>query len=256
MEKGLKLGPGAFRDRAALRKSLKPFSWAYFGSEFCENLLLPELTEELRALSGEQKNVCLLTPLVTEKGLGALEKLFTAAMKMSFAGRFEVSVNDFGVLGLIRRLRWGVPVSLGRQLARNFTLPAREGPEILNSDGLAVLEELRIWRLDVSLFPNAQKSRLAPGNEKLRFTAFYPYLDVAAARTCMLGMPALPPGESADTVRCALECRHAVYRVRNEAIREDLIVGGNAVFVECGGPIPVAKGRLIGVDRFVFCPDT
>ncbi|MGD9641811.1 MAG: hypothetical protein AB7V08_03630 [Elusimicrobiales bacterium] len=256
MEKGLKLGPGAFRDKTALRKSLKAFDWAYFGPEFCENLLEPGLLEGLRVLSGEKKNVCLLTPLVTDKGLALLDGLFSAVRKLRFNGRFEVSVNDFGVLGLIRRMRWGVPVSLGRQLSRNFALTTKDSFEVLNRDGLGLLRELGVGRLGISLFSKPPRQRLTAEAGGLRFTAFYPYMDVTTTRTCLLGMPDVPEGESLKTVRCARECQCASYQVKNERIKETLIVAGNTIFVECGGGPPAAKGRGLNIDRLVFCPDT
>lgn len=256
MEKGLKLGPGAFRDEAALKRSLKAFDWAYYGSEFCENLLEPGLADGLRLLNGQKKDICLLTPLVTDKGLAALEKLFAQVRKLRFAGRFEVSVNDFGVLGLIRRLRWNVPVSFGRQLSRNFALTTRDSFEVLNRDGLALLEELKVGRLELSLFSKPPRRRPAGETGALRFTAFYPYQDVTATRACLLGMPDVPAGESLETVRCARECQLASYRVKNERIKETLVVAGNTIFVEGGGGPAAAKGRGLNIDRLVFCPDT
>lgn len=256
MEKGLKLGPGAFRDKAALRRVLKTFDWAYYGSEFCENLLEPGLADGLLLLNEQKKNVCLLTPLVTDKGLAALEKLFTALRKQRFNGRFEVSVNDFGVLDLIKRMRWDVPVSLGRQLSRNFALTTRDSFEVLNRDGLALLEELKVGRLEISLFSKPPRQRLFEETGKLRFTAFYPYMDVTSMRTCLLGMPDVPAGESPETVRCARECLLSSYRVKNERIKETLIVAGNTIFVECDGGQAASKGRGLNIDRLVFCPDT
>lgn len=256
MEKGLKLGPAAFRDLTALRKSLKAFDWAYAGPEFCENLLEPGLLEELRVLSREQKNVCLLTPMVTDKGLALLDGVFTAARKLRFKGRFEVSVNDFGVLDLIRRKRWDVRVNFGRQLARNFVLVGRDSVKILNQSGLALLEELKIERLETALFSRAPGPRLSGPAGALRFTAFYPYLDVTVTRTCLAGMPELSPYDSPAGVRCARECSLAAYRAGSDRIKEDLIVRGNTIFVDSGGPVPAAMGKALGVDRVVFCPDT
>ncbi|HAU90690.1 MAG TPA: hypothetical protein DCW72_10925 [Elusimicrobia bacterium] len=256
MEKGLKLGPGAFRDKTALRRSLKAFDWAYFGPEFCENLLEPGLLEGLRVLSGERKNVCLLTPMVTDKGLAALEGLFSAVRKLRFKGRFEVSVNDFGVLDLIRRKRWDVRVNFGRQLARNFVLVGRDSVNILNQSGLALLEELKVGRLETALFSRPPGPRLSGPAGALRFTAFYPYLDVTVTRTCLAGMPEVSPYDSPEGVRCARECLNAAYRVGSDRIKEDMIVGGNTIFVDSGGPVTAAMGKSLGVDRLVFCPDT
>lgn len=258
MEKGLKLGPGAFRDRAALRKALKPFEWAYSGSEFCENLLGPALADDLRILAGAGKNVCLLTPPVTDKGLGVLEGLFSEIRKMRFTRRFEISVNDFGALGLIRRMRWDVTVNLGRRLSRDFALPYRDGAlGLLNPDCPALLEELEIGRLEIPLFPGAHLRRRPAGTGKLRFTGFYPYMDITAARTCLMGMPDVAPGESPVGVVCGRECLLANYRVKNDSIRETLVAAGNALFVDCcgAGPSP-ARPRPGFIDRRVFCPDT
>ncbi|KAF0127689.1 MAG: hypothetical protein FD189_235 [Elusimicrobia bacterium] len=256
MEKGLKLGPGAFRDTAALRKALKGFDWAYFGSEFCENLLEPGLADGLRLLAGEKKDVCLLTPLVTDKGLRVLEGLFSAIRKMRFGRRFEISVNDFGVLGLIRRMRWSVPVSFGRRLSRDFALPDRGGVlSILNRDGTVLLKELKVGRLEMTLFPGALRLRRPEGAGKLRFTVFYPYMDIATSRTCLMGMPDVPPGESPATVNCARECLRANYGIKNDRIRETLIAGGNTIFVEWGGGA-ASRSRSARIDRLVFCPDT
>ncbi len=256
MERGLKLGPAAFRDRAPLRKALKPFGWVYFGPEFCENLLEPGLADGLRLLAGEKKNVCLMTPLVTDKGLGVLEKLFAEIRKIRFAGRFELSVNDFGVLGLLRRTRWEVPVALGRRLARNFMLPDINGGLYApNRDDLDLLEELKVGRLEVTLLRGGVRLRQPGAARRLRLTAFYPYMDLATARTCLMGMPDVPPGESPATVHCARECLLASYRLRNESIREPLIAGGNTLFVECAGAGKTAPPPAC-VDRLVFCPDT
>jgi hypothetical protein len=109
-------------------KSITPtYNRLYFGNEFCEKLIpTPNELEEIVMHCDKNKlSFSLVTPYVTNSGLGKLEKLFRWLRKNKT--NCEVIINDYGVLDLINEKHRVLRPVLGRLLTKQ-----KRDPRILN----------------------------------------------------------------------------------------------------------------------------
>ena len=127
VEKGIRLGTMTLTDlkkSGGLEAALRGFAWFYLGPEFCENLLDASVCDEAAWLQGRGKKVCLLTPMLSEKGAGRLDSVFKKLLRLAKSGALdpaglEITVNDFGAFELARRNRLPFRLNAGRLLREN-----------------------------------------------------------------------------------------------------------------------------------------
>ena len=208
--------------RAASPSLLRKYDRVYIGSSFCQNLL-PEAEDLRRLRAAGARAVTLATPLLTGEGLARAAALVRAALRDE--RRLEVSVNDLGLLELLRRRYAGrvIPL-LGRPVSRDF---ARMAPAFLRGFfrhyGIKMLEtdEENIG----GILPAAG----------LRLAFHYPYCCLAFTRLCPQPGAARrrPCGPGTELLGPA---------------GEKLTLRGNAYFI--GNKPP----RLAAVRRLVYTP--
>jgi len=264
IEQGIRLSGQAFLDRR-LEPMLERFDWVYLGSEFCENLLEPGLGSEATRLQQMGKKVCLLTPLLTEKGAGALAAIFKRLRKLLASGhlsadRFEITINDFGALELAAREKLPVRLNAGRQFCPNaFSSRARD-LTVLNAPSLDFLARYGITRYEISTTGHRPRTNFAPCGpfyrKQFSLTLYYPYLPLATTRTCLVGMPDLGPEDPVRGIACGRECRACTFEVVHPWIKEKLLVRGNTVFLEFPRKFYSSAEMLkrLRVDRLVYSP--
>ncbi|HAH31633.1 MAG TPA: hypothetical protein DCL44_04900 [Elusimicrobia bacterium] len=210
-------GPGLF----------KRYSRAYVGSGFCQNLL-PEARDIGMLHSKGAKTITLATPLFTGAGLKKFEKILKAVLETE--KRIEVSVNDLGLLALLRRrYRARVTPLLGRPVSHDYL---RMEPSFLK-------RFLRYYGVKYLESDENSMVRNLPASSKLAVSFHYPLACLAMSRFC--------PHEGRMDDSCARSC--AVGPVKLEdACGEQLILKNGAYFA---GNTPC---RHKAVKRLVYAP--
>lgn len=250
-----------------LDAALKGFERFYLGPEFCENLLDESLCEDAAWLQGRGKKICLLTPLLSEKGAVQLDSVFKQLSKLAKSGAIdpaglEVTANDFGAIELARRRRLPFRLNAGRLLRDNVFDDTFEAVKVHNGLALDLFREYGITRYELSTIGmrpsvNFAKGRLYGFDRKdFSITLYYPYFNLTSTRTCLVGMRDVPQEEPARLVNCARECRISSFELAHPSIKEKLLVRGNTVFLEFPEKFYASEKDLarINVDRLVYAP--
>jgi len=269
-EKGIKLGTMTLDglDRAGgFDAAVRDYKWFYLGAEFCENLIDEAVCGEAVRLQGLGKKVCLLTPMLSEKGIVRLDAVFKKLLKLVRLGSIkasglEITVNDFGAVELARQNRLPFKLNSGRLLYDNIFDGTRRMLKAHSALGFEFFKELGITRHEISTTGLRRRSNFTnagapgPGSRKFSLTLFYPYLNLTSARTCLVGMRDVEPEDSAKGVTCARECRICSFAVTHPSIKEKLVVRGNTVFLHFPGKFYRSEEALaaLRVDRLVYCP--
>ena len=265
MEHGIRLGGPVYLE-SRIKTALKRFDWVYIGSEFCENLLETAVCSEAVRYQEMGKKVCLLTPLLTEKGVERLAAILTGLLKLIRAGRLdadrlEITINDFGALELAVGKKLPFSLNAGRQFSDNFFAREMDSIMIPNDLSLDFLAKRGISRYELSTTGTKPGTNYGlPGSwfpsEKFSLTLYYPYLPLTTTRTCMVGMQYIGPENSMRGIDCRRECRACAFKVVHPGIKETLLVRGNTVFLEFPRQFYSSRKELDGlrVDRLVYCP--
>ncbi len=270
VEKGIRLGTLTLEDlrkTGGLEAALKGFERFYLGPEFCENLLSPSVCAEAAWLQRRGKKVCLLTPLLSEKGVGLLDAVFKRLSKLAKSGGLapaglEIAVNDFGAVELAKRNRLPFRLNAGRMLRDNVFDDTGRQIAVHNGRALDFFRGLGITRFELSTLGGRPDVNFGKGavfgfdRRKFKLTLYYPYLNLTTTRTCLVGMRDVPPEESARGVDCALECRISSFELAHPSIKEKLLVRGNTVFLEFPERFYTSEKDLavLNVDRLVYAP--
>lgn len=248
----------------SLTEALERFDWFYCGAEFCENLIAaPGWYEEEAAFFLEKgAKVCLLTPPVSEKGLKLLKPVFrrlAALLKKDprAKGSLEVTVNDLGALALALEAAPGLTLNSGRLLHDNMFLLNRDSMTVMNARGVRLFSGLGVRRFELSTTGRLPRADLsAARGADLAITLHYPFMNLTSARTCVTGLPDIPPELSVPGVNCRRECGACSFEVSHPLIKQKLLVKGNTVFLKFPGKFYASprslRGRLI--DRLVYSP--
>jgi len=270
IEKGIRLGTMTLEDlkkSGGLDTAVRGFGWFYLGPEFCENLLDASVCEDAARLQGLGRKVCLLTPMLSEKGAGLMDSVFKKLLRLKRRGRIdaerlEITINDFGALELAGRNRLPFKLNAGRLLSENAFESTGDRLKIHNGLGLKFFRELGITRYELSTTGIRPRTNFSRGGlygfnpRNLTITLHYPYLNLTSARACLVGMPYVPPEESAESVHCARQCRICSFEIAHPAIKEKLSVRGNTVFLRFPDKFYGSEKDLAGlrVDRLVYSP--
>ena len=268
IEHGIRLGSrglSGFKDPGRMTAMLGKFEWVYLGAEFCENLLEEGVCAEAVRLQKEGKKVCLLTPLLTEKGIGRLSAVFKKLRGLWRAGRLdaarlEITVNDFGAMALAAREKLPFKLSAGRQFSYNSFALMKDSVKVLNRLALEFFAQRGVDRYEISAAGAVPRTNFGKGScfagEKFSFSVYYPYLNLTTTRTCLVGMPYIAPEDSMREVSCRQECRACAFKVAHPWIKEKLLIRGNTVFMEFPEKFYSSEKELeaLHVDRLVYCP--
>ena len=271
VEKALRLGHLSRRELLArgLRESLLGrFGMVHIGAEFCENLL-----DELRILKdaehyrGKGLRVCILTPLLTDRGMKRFHSLLRGLESAFGRGKgawegVELTVNDFGALRSVREEGLGIRLNVGRLLNKNVLCLRKGIIFVQNRHALGFFAGLGINRFEVSAcgdrpetnFPSSGEFGFDPA--QVHLTMYYPYLNMTSTRTCLLGMRDPSYRESPGRIDCRRECEACSFEFQHPQIQEELVCAGNTVFMRFPRPFYSSEKELLGirVDRLVYCP--
>jgi len=244
----------------------KGFDRLYFGAEFCQ-WRMPAAASVVKAY--ERAGECgmgftLLTPWVTDTGLGRLE-LVLGALGEAYAGgggpRPEVVVNDFGVLMVLRDMKSRLAPVLGRLLTRQKRCPRipgvmaglpEQGRELYLHAGIEdpvsadMLKRFKVRRVELDNPLQGLKTNLAAAG--FRGTLYTPYAYVTLTRHC-------PGSFDGRTWRSftgcrAMSCVSNVMVMKNPAHDRPLVMRGNVQFV-VNPELPDGLSEM-GIDRVVY----
>ncbi len=240
------------------------FSRLYFGNEFCEQLIpsTGDLERALGFVSETALNFTLVTPYVTDKGLGKLEALFENAAKMRPGS--EVVFNDYGVLQVLKGRYPQLKPVMGRLLNRMKRGPRlmmimdklpRTAVDYFRRSNLTVpalvnfLKESRVERVELDNALQGIGFKL----EGLKGSLYIPYAYITTTRLCLTNGCDKPGMEGRIGIfPCAKECRKYTFYLRHPIMPDTLIRKGNTIF-HLNESIDPDIGEK-GIDRLVVQP--
>jgi hypothetical protein len=234
---------------------LNKYDKIYFGEEFCERqipsfkslkMFMGRIIDKIGAAMFIDRFVY-VTPYVTDDGLSRLQKNFdvisTFLLNNSSFNKFEIVVNDVGVLNLIKNNNYIFKITLGRILSKQ-----RRSPDIIkvfnkmtkfdisyfkdnaygNYQNIVKFKQYGVSRIEFDNLIGGVKLNEFTGVEN---SIYYPYCYVTTARKCryincenikMYGKMGIFP--------CNKECERYLVKMKNEIIQTDLIMRGNTSF--------------------------
>lgn len=271
LEKGIRLGTMSLPDMrktGRLEPALRDYRWFHVGPEFCENLLSVSVCEDAAFLQSRGRKVCLLTPMLSDKGVDGLDAVFRGLLALKRRGRIdpdglEITVNDYGAAELAAKRRLPFALNAGRLLYGNF-FAGKDTSVGLNLQDTLLTEfftGLGIGRVEFSAAGPRSAAELraaAPrgGAARLTATLYYPYMNLTSSRTCLTGMPPVQPEDSVRGISCRRECRVCSFEMAHPCIKEKLVIRGNTVFLDFPEKFYGSEAQLTsrGIDRLVYCP--
>lgn len=249
----------------------------YFGQEFCDRAL-PGEDEVASALSkaGEKGlKFTLVTPYLSERGLGRAEKLLAGLESLSPFS--EVVCNDWGLIYLIRKKYSTLVPVMGRLLNKAFRDPRITGyldpgegdtahrfSSAANPYMKNLLKVLRVARVEMDNLPQGMAGGLADRGAPA--SLYIPYGFVSTGRICLTGSWGLSQGKkfTASGSYCSRMCKHYFMDMKDlggcvdrEAVK-GVFQKGNTVFYRqsekllSGG---LKESEKLGVNRIVYQPD-
>jgi hypothetical protein len=250
MEYGLRIAtadnthksPGDILD-AALRKphAEATLTALYFGTEFCQELIpgIRETEAFCDYCSAHGLEAVLLTPIVTQRGLHRLNRLFDG---LCSRGLFPAVVfNDWGVLELLRTTYPSFPLRMGRLMNRGLRDPRLE-MQPLGAAGENTQRGAGIRKLASSLGVTAVESDadLEPGflgaANGLARALHVPFTFVSSGRNCLEKAAAAPEGKGVFThgltSGCHAPCRGMHRKEYRQDTQKQMWRAGNTLFFE------------------------
>lgn len=214
----------------------KKYSRIYLGNEFCSRLLPEknEIDDILKIIKKEKLGLTLLTGQVDSEGLKIIKKIVKCLAKEKLLE--EVVINDYGMLGYLRR---GFPygqVILGRMLSRFVIL--RQG---------SFLNKMGIRRLEFDNFNEIQKCQSVP------ISYYYPYSVFFTTRYCSVADITDNKLKNHGIIKCSKECLEiGELKISNPILVKSAILKGNAQFIK--NKVDFAVLDRANIDRLVFQP--
>lgn len=221
-----------------------PIEAIYFGSEFCEDRL-PGVAEAKALCARARERACtptLLTPIVTPRGLCAVDTLLAALTEDGHAP--AVVFSDWGVLGLLRERHPGLARRAGRLVNRSLRDPRayRDAPAGRATHDTARFA--RVHRMLASLGVEALETDVDLDGGWLGDGAAFaralhvPYTFAASGRACPL--KAGLHGEAGGFAKalaepCPAPCRGKPLAVRRADTSLPHFRAGNTLFYEVPG---------------------
>ncbi len=258
--------PGDYCDDA-LREMCADESFAalYFGSEFCQELIpgIKEIEVFCTRCAEEGVEAVLLTPVLTQKGLNRLERLFSGLHRQQLFP--AVVFNDWGLLELLRTKYPDFPLRMGRLMNRglrdprlDMQAPGSGGENIERGAGIRKLASalgISAVETDADLEPGY----LGDGSNGLARALHVPFTFAASGRNC-LEKAAGSLADGAELTRgifthglksgCKAPCR-GIYRQENrQDTGKEMWRAGNTLFFKA--PPEWISRHMVFADRLVF----
>ncbi len=219
----------------------------YFGSEFCENLI-PDVATIEKVIDFCNKNnlrLALITPLVSNKGINSLIKIFEY-LKINDIS-MEIIVNDYGVMNLVNKNYSNITMISGRLMHKMTS-----DPRIKN-----YIDNLKKLPLEVGMLRYMRSSAYSMGDfldfmnrlgishgeldavyqgidfnipGEYTFSLNLPYTYITSGRYCIAGSihNSFENKFSID-LKCQKECLDNIVRLSKDDIQEKIFRRGKGV---------------------------
>jgi len=165
------------------------FTRMYFGEEFCERAIpsFQDVQKGSEVALNYGLEFTLVTPYVTERGLGRLRKIFSGLLELG--RQCEVIINDWGVLHLLSREYPDFIPVIGRQLNKAWRDPRCKNSAIpltsLESEVMKnILKEKQANRIELDIPPQGLENLAI---EDYELSLYFPYSIITSGRMCLIG---------------------------------------------------------------------
>jgi len=236
----------------------------YFGAEFCQNLIpcLEGLKFIMDFASKNKKDLTLVTPYVTNRGIDALRPLLEYAVRR--APRMEIVVNDWGVLRMAKKDYAISNFVLGRLLTKQ-----KRGPRISNLTGI-VPEEMMdhfkkasvdnpplreflagqgINRIELD---NLLQGLIRP-SDSLKASLYVPFAYITTTRYCLTAPKENKEARSFRSISsCNKECQAHLFHLEQAHMPVKIFLKGNTQFFKNENLPNNLEG--LNIDRLVYQP--
>jgi hypothetical protein len=243
------------------------FTRLYFGNEFCQRLLPSE--KDLRLIldfvSAKNCELTVVTPYATDEGLERTRRVL-AIVSREKPGT-EVSINDWGMLRLLRREFDSLEPVLGRLMTKIKRGPrlvhvwdrlpdgARkffQGTNLEVSSYRRFLIEQGVRRVELDN-PMQDLSLDGIGGD-LSLSLYVPFTYVTTTRFCLAASCDVPAKKGMVGVfPCKKECQRYTFYLRHPVMPATLIRRGNTLFYK-NDALP-QNLKEMGIDRLVVEPE-
>jgi len=222
-------------------EEIKDFDHVYLGNEFCQNLIPPLSKFKLQIKKLKDKDFSFVSPFVTDKGMGKLEKIFKY-LNVTY-NKPEVIVNDLGVLYFLHKNYPKIKKVFGRLLYPNVFLKPKD--EIIKIKSKSIIDlfmkykidryELSVKNADLTLKTLEKQVNSEELFKNLQFSFYYPYFPISVTRKCKMRIQK----EFNDYGPCQYKCKGNLFEIRypNQLCRHALVddilyMKGNTYFIK------------------------
>ncbi|MDD5021382.1 MAG: hypothetical protein PHR82_04480 [Endomicrobiaceae bacterium] len=215
----------------------------YYGHEFCE-YLLPSEDELKRVLDFVIKNnlpFTFVTPTIGNDKINLLEKLIGITIeKADLLNKFEMVVNDFGVLSLIRQKNISNPViAAGRLMTKQKRDPrikyisslsesAKKYYMSFSLDSLSNLDFIRDFNIKRFELDNVLQG--ISRQSKITSSLYVPYCYISTTKLCYMAQTDKEERYLRKKCKCSAECINYDVYMKNDKMKRDLYLKGNTIF--------------------------
>lgn len=233
------------------------FQAIYIGNEFCERLLpsLEEFKEILNWCKAEKIKLVLLSPFLTDKGIIAFDALVEiAVLKL---GKFDVVVNDWGLLSVLEDKYKDINIYLGRILTSRYIFPLTRIRDRINvtksyswnfpDDFMDFCISKKINGFEFNSLKQLVNTKDQLRNHGLKINFYFPYIYITTTRlcNCIDGYK----GYYRDSIhKCEYECKNFLAKMKNKMFKKNIISRGNAYFYQAD--IDMLKNN-VEIDRII-----
>jgi len=235
----------------------------YFGNEFCQNLIpdIRDLMYVLDVASNKRMGFTLVTPFVTNEGMGKLRSLLDCLLDKQ--PESEVVINDWGLLHWLSEKYPNVKLALGRLLTKQ-----KRGPRILNLIGRVPVNMIQYFSQSNVDTPALSDFLISKGikrveldnllqgiirnNPLIKGSLYIPFAYVTTTRFCLMNDYKERSRRPRAVFPCRKECQDYLLKLRHKKIPVELFLKGNTQFFK-NETLPDNLKQL-NIDRLVYQP--
>lgn len=225
-----------------LQKSLV-YDRLYYGHEFCEYLLPSEneFKQILDFVIANNLPFTFVTPTISNDKINLLDKLIdSAAEKASILNKFEIVVNDFGVLSLIRQKNiQNTAIAAGRLMTKQKRDPRIKYISALSEsaknyymsfslDSAHNLDFIRDFNIQRFELDNVTQGIIR--QSKMPASLYTPFCYISTTKLCYLAQTDKKERYLREKCECFMECRNYDVYMKNDKMKTDLYLKGNTIF--------------------------
>jgi hypothetical protein len=268
------------------------YTRVYFGNEFCERLIpsLGQLKQVLAYIRRKKLNFSLVTPYVTNYGLGKIKALLKFLIGEGIS--CEIIINDWGVLNLINYQSFNLTPVLGRLLIKQ-----RRGPKLAkllekkvkktwlfkdprnpkkktlvfqmelpqdlesyykgsNISSVPIIHNFLISRgvKRIELDNTVQGLFLELPKDKISASVYFPYTYIATTFFCPTANCDHKEKIQLKIKSCRRQCQRYVFKLRHKTMPKVIYLKGNTQFYK-NPRLSIEKMHNLGIDRIVYEPE-